>query len=433
MDRDFVKIAGPAFVQFAAEPIARVVDTAYLGRLGAASLGGAGAAIAVSYALGKISNDPLLRTSISLVAASAEKEDTSSISAALALAVVVGTTQALVTLAVAPFLLSKVALVTPASPMRGPALSYLRVAALGAPTATLWLVANGIFRGLGDTASPLAASLLFAGLNAILDPLFMFWFGWGACGAAAGTAIAQTIALYPLLVILARKKKTSIFGLLSSDNLFQSLSAYASAGSYVLLRSLGKITAYTLVAREASRLGTIAAAAHSLCFQLGVATSQICESFAVATQSLMARQTGGDDDREKSRHILGRGLSAGILAASTLSLVTFLNRRRVVSGLTNDPSVRAAALSIFPLVMSCQVLKGTAYPINGGLMGFLDWKAASIVMWLAQGISAVVLYSLSSTLWTLWTALTTLFLVQCAAGGARILSNSGPWKHFFSS
>ena len=41
--------------------------------------------------------------------------------------------------------------VGPTSPMRPEACAYLRVCALGAPAATLWLVLNGIFRGLGDT------------------------------------------------------------------------------------------------------------------------------------------------------------------------------------------------------------------------------------------------------------------------------------------
>ena len=85
LNREFLAIALPAVVQFAAEPVARLVDTAYMGRLGATALGGAGAAVSAQYALGKLSNDPLLRTSISLVAAEGEAND-SSIAAALCLA-----------------------------------------------------------------------------------------------------------------------------------------------------------------------------------------------------------------------------------------------------------------------------------------------------------------------------------------------------------
>jgi hypothetical protein len=68
LTREFFTIAIPAFVQLAAEPLAGLVDTAYLGRLGPEVLGGAGVAISAQYAMSKLYNDPLLRTSISLVA-----------------------------------------------------------------------------------------------------------------------------------------------------------------------------------------------------------------------------------------------------------------------------------------------------------------------------------------------------------------------------
>ena len=42
LTRDFFRIALPAFIQLAAEPLAGLVDTAYLGRLGPEVLGGAG-------------------------------------------------------------------------------------------------------------------------------------------------------------------------------------------------------------------------------------------------------------------------------------------------------------------------------------------------------------------------------------------------------
>jgi len=68
LNRSFFAIAIPAFIQLTAEPLASLVDTAYLGRLGPEVLGGAGVAINAQYAVSKLYNDPLLRTSISLVA-----------------------------------------------------------------------------------------------------------------------------------------------------------------------------------------------------------------------------------------------------------------------------------------------------------------------------------------------------------------------------
>ena len=52
-------------------------------------------------------------------------------------------------------------------------------------------------------------------------------------------------------------------------------------------------------------------------------------------------------------------------------------------------------LVVLPAVLAAQVLKGAAYPINGALMGGLDWSAAALSMWLAQlsCVGAVAVWS----------------------------------------
>lgn len=297
LTKEFFSIGVPAFIQLAAEPLAALVDTAYLGRLGPEVLGGAGVAISAQYAVSKLYNDPLLRTSISLVAsqdgkargkeASSDqaKELSVAVSSALLLAFTVGAIQLVVYTLLASSITRGMGL-TSASPMWESAVSYLKVRALGTPAATLWLVTNGIFRGLGDTRTPLIYSLFFTALNAILDPLFIFTLNFGASGAAAGTALAQYAALVPLMLALNKKVKIDVFGQLKE--LGTSLKAYLKAGGYVLFRTFGKVLAYSVCARQAALLGSVAAAAYNLTFQLGFATTQICEAVAVAVQTLLA-------------------------------------------------------------------------------------------------------------------------------------------------
>ncbi len=265
LSREFLEIAVPAFVQLTAEPLASLVDTAYLGRLGAEVLGGAGVAISAQYAVSKLYNDPLLRTSISLVAsqdgktrgnagnattttASENKKDLSvAVSSALLLAFAIGLAQMFLYGVFATGITQGMG-VTSASPMWHSAVSYLRVRALGTPAATLWLVTNGVFRGLGDTRTPLVYALVFTALNAILDPLFIFVFHFGASGAAAGTALAQYAALIPLLLALNRRVPIDVLG--QVKELRKSLQAYLEAGIYVLFRTLGKVSAYAVCARQ---------------------------------------------------------------------------------------------------------------------------------------------------------------------------------------
>ena len=261
--RDFLTIAVPAFIQLTAEPLASLVDTAYLGRLGPEVLGGAGVAISAQYAVSKLYNDPLLRTSISLVATQDGKSrsDTSTlsekeqadgmsvaVSSALLLALSVGLIQAVVYYAFASNIIAAMG-VSPTSNMYYSAFSYLKIRALGTPAATLWLVTNGVFRGLGDTKTPLAYSLFFTGLNAILDPLFIFTLKFGASGAAAGTAVAQYAALIPLIIRLNQKVKIDILGQLPA--LKETLKQYLEAGAFVFTRTVGKVLAYAVCAKEA--------------------------------------------------------------------------------------------------------------------------------------------------------------------------------------
>ena len=119
----------------------------------------------------------------------------------------------------------------------------------------------------------------------------------------------------------------------------------------------------------------------------------------------------------------------GLGCSSLLATGTYLNRNNVVAGLTTDPKVRAACLSVFPLVMLCQALKGLAYPVNGLLMGALDWSAASVTMW-ASNIACLLVLArpTPSSLDKLWRGFAALFIVQCGAGLLRVASRTGPWQ-----
>ena len=73
------------------------------------------------------------------------------------------------------------------------------------------------------------------------------------------------------------------------------------------------------------------------------------------------------------RHLISTSLLLGGGVASLLSLTTYLQRDSILSGLTTSSAVRSASATIFPAVLVTQVFKGLAYPVNGIIMGGLDW------------------------------------------------------------
>ena len=194
LHREFLQIALPALIQLTAEPLASLVDTYYLSKLGPTVLGGAGVAITGGYALGKIVGDPVLRCCISLVASSSgdERKLSINVTVALLLALTIGVAQGAFYLFNSKNILLGLG-VPSTSPMYPPAFAYMMVRGFALPASMLWLVVNGVYRGIGDTVTPLVWSCVFTLLNVVLDPVFMFRFGMGSAGAAMGTVSREGV------------------------------------------------------------------------------------------------------------------------------------------------------------------------------------------------------------------------------------------------
>ncbi|MDR3231193.1 MAG: MATE family efflux transporter [Synergistaceae bacterium] len=66
---------------------------------------------------------------------------------------------------------------------------------LTAPLIVYTYVANSIFRCQGDTVTPLICMGIANLVNGVLDPIFIFVFGWGVGGAAAATFVGRVFAV----------------------------------------------------------------------------------------------------------------------------------------------------------------------------------------------------------------------------------------------
>lgn len=83
--------------------------------------------------------------------------------------------------------------------------SYLRICFLGMPFIVAYNVVCSIFRGIGDSKSPMYFVGIACIINIVLDFLLIGGMGMGAVGAALGTIIGQiSSVLFALLVIRKR-------------------------------------------------------------------------------------------------------------------------------------------------------------------------------------------------------------------------------------
>lgn len=84
--------------------------------------------------------------------------------------------------------------------------SYIRICGAGFLVITAFNLLGSIFRGLGDSKTPLLAVGIACVFNIIGDLVFVTVFGLGAVGAALATVIAQLISVMISLFIIRKKE-----------------------------------------------------------------------------------------------------------------------------------------------------------------------------------------------------------------------------------
>ncbi|GJU96510.1 protein DETOXIFICATION 42 [Tanacetum coccineum] len=321
---EIAKIALPAALALTADPIASLVDTAFIGQIGAVELAAVGVSIAVFNQVSRIAIFPLVSITTSFVAeedamsssndenmemkspttngenkmllqhettkfesleteslvTSYKKKRIPSASSALIIGGILGFLQAAFLIMGAKPVLGFMGIKSD-SPMLHPALQYLKLRSLGAPAVLLSLAMQGVFRGFKDTKTPLYATGDLT--NIILDPIFMFVFGLGVSGAA----IAHVISQYLISIILLWRLIERV-DLVPPNSKHLQFGRFLKNGFLLLMRVMAVTFCVTLAASMAARQGSTTMAAFQICLQVWLTTSLLADGLAVAGQAILA-------------------------------------------------------------------------------------------------------------------------------------------------
>ncbi len=365
-DRRIIALAIPALGTLAIEPVYILVDTAIVGRLGTDPL--AGLAIVGTVLLTVFALFAFMQTAVTTAVAHAIGEGDATESRrvagdALVLAAMVGTGIMLVLLALA----------TPISSLLGArgavldnAVTYLRIAALGAPAVMTAYVGHGVMRGHNDLRRPLLIVTASSIANLVLEIIAVYWLGFGIAGSAWSTTIVQTFAAvgYARLVIARAEVCRPSWA---------RLRPFLLSGVHLGIRSAAMLAVWIAVTRVASGVDTPTLAAHQVLFQLFMFLALILDSLAIPAQSLVAGAVGAGDDREamavgwaSTRLSIWVGLGLGALLATTSPLVAQL--------FSSDDAVRSRIASGLILLAVMQLPGAIAFALDGALIGGSDQR-----------------------------------------------------------
>ena len=188
---------------------------------------------------------------------------------------------------------------TPAEAAEG-TVRYLTVCFAGIPFITAYNIISAVFRGLGDSKSPMYFIAAACAANIALDYLFIGLLGLGPTGAALGTTLAQTISVVIALSVI-RRRKTGLS--LSRDALRprrEIMGPVLKIGVPVALQDGFIQIAFIVITIIANRRGLADAAAVGIVEKFIGMVFLVPSSMLSAVSALSAQNIGAGKDRRAS-------------------------------------------------------------------------------------------------------------------------------------
>jgi len=429
-DREILMLALPALGALAADPLVSLIDTAFVGRLGAVPLAALGVNVAL-FNFAFVLFNFLAYGTTPMVGKAVGRGDLRTAGRVIGNAFVLAIGLGLVTLLLLQLFAEPLLRVMGADDLLlEPALVYLRIRAFAGPALLLITAANGAFRGFQDTRIPLIVTTAVAGINLVLDPLFIFVFGWGLAGAAWATVIAQWAgALWFVSLVFGRFRKTWHVPLRMPS--LGELTPFLRVGWALLLRTFALITALTAATAVATRVGVIDVAAHQVASQLWMFLALVVDALAIAAQALVARFVG-EGRPEEARTVSDRLLAMGALVGVVLGAAFWILRPWLAALFTDDPAVLSGVLAIFAFVALMQPLNAVVFVFDGIYMAVEDFDYLAVAMIVSAIVSGIVLSFVLPLSWGLtgvWWAITALMFARAVTLGWRYRPSVGLFRN----
>jgi len=369
--RELVSLAWPITISTLSFTVMTVVDTAFVGRLGAAALAGVGlGGIAlwtlICFGFG------LLRAVKVLVSQGVGAGEQQRVLPFLA----AGVYSALALSALSLLLGFPIARSLPqfsASAEAGAiAQQYLSIRLLGAPV----VLVSGAIRearyGFADSRSPMYAALFSNAVHIPLNYALIFSAGWGVAGAAYATLCVQVLELAWLLAIQAN------FGFGFGGARIEHVRAIARIGLPTGSELLLGVAAFSALVLLIARMGQADLAAHQVALQILHFAFMPAVAIGEAASVLAGRAVGANDDRKVLAVAKNALWLAGSYAAACAA-VFVVGAEALLRLFTDDAQVRAVGVQLLYVAATFQLFDAANIVARAVLRGTGDVRVPALL------------------------------------------------------
>lgn len=214
---------------------------------------------------------------------------------------------------------------------------YLRICFLGIPFIIAYNIIASIFRGLGDSKSPMYFVIVACVANIALDYLLIGYFRLGPEGAALGTTLSQAISVIVAAIAIRRKSLLSIGkGDLRPER--RTMSGILATGVPLALQDGFIQIAFIAITVIANNRGLNDAAAVGIVEKF-IGLLFIVPSAMLATVSAVAAQNIGANKPERARKTMEYAMAIAVAFGVAFSVTLQFIPEYAVRIFTGDSNV----------------------------------------------------------------------------------------------
>jgi MATE family multidrug resistance protein len=348
-----------------------LASTAFVAQVGADELAGVGLAGVVGFTL-VCFGIGLLRGAKTLVSqavgAGRREKIPELMGASLALAVVLGVLATITAHFVAPLLVQ-----LSASARAGHfAAQYLAIRSLGATLVLVYASLREASYGVGDSRSPMRASLAGNAVNIALDAILILGLGWGVKGAAlatiAGNATELSVLAIPMRAQIAKMRWSAT-----------AARAVWAQGVPNGLQFIMEVGAFLILTVLVARMSAVDAAAHQMVLHLVNVSFLPAHALAEAAAVLVGQAVGANRDVLVSR-VAKRALTIGASYATICCAAYAVLGAHIAHAMSaGDGALAARATMLVHVSLAFLVADAANVIARGVLRGASDVRYAAVL------------------------------------------------------
>ena len=262
--------------------------------------------------------------------------------------------------------------------------SYIRICGMGAVFITAYNVIGAVFRGLGDSGTPLFTVAVACVTNIIGDLVFVAGFHMGAAGAAVSTVMAQALSVV-ISLLLIRKKELSFTLTRDSFRLKGGFIAKElKLGAPLALQEVFVGVSFMFIQAVVNTFGVTASAGVGVAEKVAAFVMLIPSAYMQSMSAFVAQNLGAGD-MARARKALKLSVITAFAAGIVMLCVQYFGGGLLSAIFTADAEVIAASHSY----LKAYAIDSLISPMMFCMLGYFNGCEKSVFV-MVQGLIGAI-------------------------------------------